>query len=282
MSDGYAFVADDLAGLSIFRECVQGPDPDGRVSFIPAAAVAAGAQGAFFQTDVEINNAGTEEAELTFQWLPRGQDNSEPVVSDPIALTPGQSLRFENVLTELFNLQPDSLGGLKMFASTEDVIGMSRTYNVPGATTAGTFGQGLPAIRATEMIMGSEPQRIIFLSENDDSRANVGCVNGTGEALRINIGVFDAEGTFLETKTMDLGPYSNNQINRVFRDYQPVNGYVDVWADSDDALYYCYGSMLDNLTSDPTTILPQVPSDDDQLHPGRGAGRWARGLVLPD
>ncbi len=35
-----------------------------------------------------------------------------------------------------------------------------------------------------------------------------------------------------------------------------------MWADSDEALYYCYGSMLDNLTSDPTTILPQVPLAD--------------------
>jgi len=275
LSDGHVLVIDGNFGVFVFAECAGGASPDGRECFIPAAAVAAGAQGAFFQTDVEINNTGAEEAQLTFQWLPRGEDNSEPTQSEPIALAAGQSLRYENVLAELFNLEPDSLGALKMVASTESVIGMSRTYNVPGAKSAGTFGQGLPAIRATEMIQGSEPQRIIFLSENDDSRANVGCVNGTGEALRINIGVFDAEGTFLETKTMDLGPYSNNQINRVFRDYQPVNGYVDVWADSDDALYYCYGSMLDNLTSDPTTILPQVPSDDISFIP---AAALAAGL----
>ncbi len=74
---------------------------------------------------------------------------------------------------------------------------------------------------------------------------------------------------------MDLGPYSNNQINRVFEDYAPVNGYVDVWADSDDALYYCYGSMLDNVTSDPTTILPQVPSSDTTFIP---AAALAAGL----
>ncbi len=83
---------------------------------------------------------------MPFQWLPRGENNSEPMESDPIALAPGQSLRFENVLTELFGLEPDSLGALKLVASTESVIGMSRTYNVPGAETAGTFGQGLPAI----------------------------------------------------------------------------------------------------------------------------------------
>ena len=70
------------------------------------------------------------------------------------------------MLTELFGLEPDSLGALKMVASTESVIGMSRTYNIPAGKAAGTFGQGLPAIRATEMIQGTEPQRIIFLSED--------------------------------------------------------------------------------------------------------------------
>ena len=48
-----------------------------------------------------------------------------------------------------------------------------------------------------------------------------------------------------------------------------------MWADSDDALYYCYGSMLDNLTSDPTTILPQVPSADMTFIP---AAALAAGL----
>jgi len=257
VSDGHVFLAGG-AGLYVFREC----DPLGDLheSFIPAAAVAAGAQGAFFQTDVEINNKGTEEAQVSFQWLPRDEDNSEPIQSEPIALAPGQSMRYENVLAELFGLGPDSLGALKV-ASTEFVIGMSRTYNSPQGKGAGTFGQGLPAIRAAEMIKRTEPQRILFLSEDPDSRANVGCVNGSIEPVRINVELFDDEGTFLETKTMDLGPYSNNQINQVFGGYGPVSGYVDVWADDLDALYTCYGSVLDNETSDPTTILPQVPCE---------------------
>jgi hypothetical protein len=275
LSDGHVFVTGGDAGLYVFSDCAEGTVPDGRECFIPAAAVAAGAQGAFFQTDVEINNTGTEDAQLSFQWLPRGEDNSEPVESEPVTLAAGQSLRYENVLTEVFGLEPDSLGALKLVATTESVIGMSRTYNSPEGETAGTFGQGLPAVRATEMIQGTEPQRIIFVSENDDSRANVGCVNGSSEPVTINIELFDAEGSLLETKTMDLGPYSNDQINRIFEDYAPVNGYVDVWADSDDALFTCYGSMLDNETSDPTTILPQVVSDDITFIP---AAALAAGL----
>ncbi len=274
ISDGTLVVADDDAGVAVFDDC-QGGAPQGHVSYIPAAAVAAGAQGAFFSTDLEINNTGTEEAQLTFQWLPRGEDNSDPTESEPIVLAPGESLRYDNVLAELFGLLPDSVGALKLVATTGSVIGMSRTYNIPGGKAAGTFGQGLPAIRFTEMISGAEPQRIIFLSEDPDSRANVGCVNGSDEEVQISIAMHNAQGDLLNTRTLALGPYSNNQINRIFRDFQPVTGYVDVSANSDDALYYCYGSMLDNETSDPTTILPQVPSADMTFIP---AAALAAGL----
>jgi len=277
VSRGYVYVASGLGGLYIFRDCTEGPRPDARECFIPAAAVAAGAEGAFFQTDLELNNTGSEDAEVSLRWLPRGEDNTDPVTSEQITLAAGHTLRYENVLTELFGLEPDSVGALKMTATTESVIGMSRTYNIPGAKAAGTFGQGLPAIRATDMITGTAPQRILFLSENDDFRANVGCVNGTDEDLTVSVGIYDDEGSLLETRTMGLGPYANDQLNRIFEDYAPVNGYVDVWADRDDAIYYCYGSMLDNLTSDPTTILPQVPSDDTIFIPAAALAAGAEG-----
>jgi hypothetical protein len=259
VSGGHVFLAGREVGLYIFAECTPGPSPDPRESFIPAA-VAAGAEDAFFQTDVELNNTGTEGAQVFFQWLPRGQDNSAPLESEPVTLAPGRSVRFENVLTELFGLGPDSYGALRLVASTESVIGMSRTYNLPAGTAAGTFGQGMPAIRATEMIQGTEPRRILFLSETSDFRANVGCVNGSSEPVTVNLGVFDSAGTRLDTLTMELGPYGNDQVNRVLGDFSPVDGSVDVWASSDEAFFSCYGSMLDNVTSDPTTILPQAPS----------------------
>jgi hypothetical protein len=274
LANGTLMLADYDAGVAIFDDC-QGGGPPGYESFVPAAAVAAGAQGAFFSTDLEINNTGTLDARVDIAWLPRGEDNSAPVQSDTITLAPGRSVRFANVLGELFGLGPDSFGALRLTASTAEVIAMSRTYNSPDGKAAGTFGQGLPAIPADAMIAGAGPQRLIFLSENPDSRANVGCVNGSSEPVRVTLAVFDDEGSALETRTMDLGPYSNDQINRIFRSWAPINGYVDVSGDGPGALFYCYGSMLDNLTSDPTTILPQTPSATTSLIP---AAALAAGL----
>jgi hypothetical protein len=52
-------------------------------------------------------------------------------------------------------------------------------------------------------------------------------------------------------------PWGNDQLNRIFGPYQPVTGYIDFWSDLPTGSVFCYGSVLDNVTSDPTTIPPQ-------------------------
>ncbi len=225
-------------------------------TFIPAAALSAGAEGSFFQTDVDINNGSAAEASYAFLWLPRGADNSTPAQSDTFTLAAGASIRYENVLAEVFGAEPDVAGALAVLSNTANLDIMSRTYNLPTAKVAGTFGQALPGIPAGDLIMQGEIERIIFMSENDDLRANLGCVNGVNDSVRIFIDLYDDAGTLLETKTMDLPPWSNNQINQIFGAYAPTSGYADVRASKAGAAYYCYGSVLDNLTSDPTSILP--------------------------
>ncbi len=225
--------------------------------FIPAAALAAGLEGAFFQTDVDINNAGDAMATYNFMWLPRGANNSDPAISESFTLAAGASVRYENVLAEVFGFEPDVAGALAVSADSASLGIMSRTYNVPTAKIAGTFGQAIPGIPASNLITQNETRRIIFMSENDDLRANLGCVNGVDDNLPITITLYDEAGTMLGTESMSLSPWSNNQINRIFSDYAPTNGYADVTSIKATAGYYCYGSVLDNGSSDPTTILPQ-------------------------
>ena len=230
-------------------------------SVIPAAAVSEGAEGAFFQTDVDINNTAIDmDVQYEFWWLPRGADNSEQLRSEVFTLPAGQGMRVENVLSEIFGLEPNKVGAVVIAADSDYVIAMSRTYNIPASKIAGTFGQALPAVPAGELIQSGETRRIIFMSENPDFRANLGCVNGTDSVVEILFDLYDASGTALETKSMNLGPWGNDQANQIFGAYQPVKGYVDLHSNTPGAAYSCYGSVLDNGTSDPTTILPQVPS----------------------
>ena len=177
------------------------------------------------------------------------------MVSESFDLVAGASARHENVLAEVFGLEPDVNGALAVMSDSLDLVIMSRTYNLPDAKVTGTFGQAISGFPRSDLMGLGEVGRIVFISENHDFRTNLGCANGTTENVRILINLYDDEGTFLETKTMDLAPLSNQQINKIFDDYAPTNGYADVRSDTVGAAFYCYGSMLDNGSSDPTTIV---------------------------
>jgi hypothetical protein len=50
----------------------------------------------------------------------------------------------------------------------------------------------------------------------------------------------------------------NTQLNRVLADFAPIEAaYADIWTDTGGGVFACYGSVLDEVSSDPTTVLPQ-------------------------
>ena len=115
----------------------------------------------------------------------------------------------------------------------------------------------MPTISADEFIAAGERRRILFGTENGSMRTNIGCQNMRGSGSLVNLELLASDGTSLETKTLLLRSWGNEQLNRVFRDYRPITGAVEVWTDVPSGLFYCYGSVLDNITNDPTTVLPQ-------------------------
>jgi PKD repeat protein len=232
--------------------------PGGHVYFVPAAAYGAGAEESFWVTDVDVVNSGDTTMTFQFAWLPRDQNNLVPQFSVAFMLAPDHSARYENVLGELFGLGEEAFGGIGLLADSGDAQLMSRTYNQPPGKTTGTFGQGIPGIAAADMTPAGVRQRIMFMTEDDDFRSNLGCQNGANKKIRIMLELFAPDGSSLETRTMDLDPWSNNQVSRIFSNYSPIEaGFVDVWTNTPDGSFYCYGSVGDRTTSDPTTVLAQ-------------------------
>jgi hypothetical protein len=225
-------------------------------AIIPAAAYAAGAEGSFYETDIDISNADSTEAEYRFSWLPRGENNADPMVSELFTLGAGRSVRYANVLAEVFDLEPDVFGALIIEATSQDLLAMARIANTPQEKVAGTFGQSIPSIEIGDFIPRGERRRLLFGTEHAEMRTNVGCFNASDMATRVNFELFAADGTLLGTESVTLMPWSNDQLHRIFDPYHPVTGCVDFWTDIGGTQIYCYGSVLDNVTSDPTTVPP--------------------------
>lgn len=225
--------------------------------FIPAAAYAAGAEGAFFQTDVDVTNTGNASERFRFLWLPRGESNQDPMASEVFTLGARTGARYTNAVHDVFGLEPDALGAIAIEASSPDLLFMSRIYNIEQGGSGGTFGQAIPAIPEHQMILGGERRHILFASENADYRTNIGCQNGNRGAALVNLELFDQQGASLEVVNMILNAWSNDQLNRVFAGYGAVNGWIEVFSPLANLRYSCYASVIDNVTNDPTTILPQ-------------------------
>ncbi len=220
--------------------------------FIPAVAQAAGAGGSFFITTVDVHNRGSSTAVFNFEWLPRNTDNSAPLMSSDFTLEPGETRRFREFLDEVFGLS-DAVGAASAVSDTDDIEIMSRTFN-QGAE--GTFGQSLPGVSEQEMIPAESRALILFLTENAEFRSNLGLVNGVDVPITVRWELFASDGSSLGSGSTSLLPWENKQLNRVLEDFAPIEAaYAHVWTTTPGGAFTCYGSVLDNQTSDPTTIL---------------------------
>lgn len=230
-----------------------------KLVFVPAAGYAAGDAGSFWVTDLDVNNRGNTAMTYELWWLPRNVDNLDPVISSSFALAAGESRRHTSVLGEVFGLDPADapFGALAVASDAKGTIAMARIYNQPQNGGEGTFGQSIPGVAAGEFFGQYERRRILFMSENDDFRANLGCQNAAPTPLGVQYELFDNSGVSLYSGHLSLQPYSNNQLNQVFQNFSPVDGYIDVTSTGIGALVYCYGSVIDNASGDPTTVLQQ-------------------------
>ena len=225
--------------------------------YIPAAARAGGVGDSFFVTDVDVNNAGLATATYQVLWLPRDTDNSAPTASEAVTVASGRTERWADVLGTVFAVKDGetALGALAFISDRKDLKFFSRTFNT---SDEGTFGQAIPGFAAADLIQAGEMKRILFFTENGDYRSNIGILNGTGSPMTIKWRRYTEDGMMVDQSMADLPPWGNVQLNRVFGAEAPVEGgYIDVWTETEGAAFAAYGSVLDNATSDPTTVLPQ-------------------------
>lgn len=227
------------------------------VYFIPAAARAAGAGASFFVTDVDVNNSSRWAASFKFLWLPRDTNNISPSESATFTIGPGVSIRYKDVLAEVFGIGSgtSAVGALAILSDSRDLLFMSRTFN---QSDEGTFGQAIIGVSEDDLIPAGQRRRVLFMTENDDFRSNLGFQNGTDRPLTVSWERFRADGTVVNSGETRLPPWGNTQWNRVFNDEKPIEAaYVDVWTDTGGGLFAVYGSVLDGATSDPTTVPGQ-------------------------
>jgi len=232
---------------------------------IAAAAHIRGAADTNWRTDVALHNASETPAQVVVELLEHGRNNASPRC-ETVALAPGESRRFEDILQSLFSFSGKA--ALRLHTSDGEVVVSSRTYNLLGGATkaalppGSTFGQYIPAVTEAEAIHRGDTGLLVQLAQSASDasgfRANLALVNARTTPVTVDVEALTADGTSLGAFAVALKPLEYLQFNSVFREVTSAavaDGYLKVSTATDGGAFFALASVVDNLTGDPVGML---------------------------
>ena len=224
------------------------------VIWVPVVSRANGANNSTWVSDLGIFNPGTVTVTVTIQIH---------VTTGPIIKTVNINGGGQLVITDVvgwFNPGLYTSAPISIIAS-QNLIITSRTYNLLAigeiCFPAGTLGQGLSGFLTTGGISSGQFGWIPNMLEYGAFRSNVGYTNTGSTNATLTIRLFNGNGTQVGSYNVNLAPGQWKQANQPFRTYASLSnmrgGSVKVSVTSGSGVVV-YGSVIDNITNDPTTI----------------------------
>jgi len=214
-------------------------------SWVPAVAHTNGVGDSTWRSDVGLLNRSSQTNAVRLRYY-QGWN----VVERELELAPGESRVIPDVVGWFGRT---GFGPLQVFSS-EALTVTSRTFN---QSAEGTFGQSFDGVTATGGLESGESVVLMQLRENDDARTNIGVHNQWRGFAKVEMELYDDDGTLVHADVWTIPPLHTVQVNRP---YATFCGPVDV--ESGYALFtvrsgqdiYIYASVVDNATGDPTAI----------------------------
>ncbi len=256
-----------------------GSSTEGGATYIPSLAHAPGAGGTQWRTDVAAVNRSGLPAALTLLFT--SYDGSQ-TLTRTATLASGATVEWRDILVSLFGVAASaSTKGTLRVTSTAPIALTSRTYN---QATAGTYGQYYPAVTAASALAAGQVGVIPQIKKNAAFRTNLGALNpGTAE-VTVTVKLYSASGTQVGTRTLTVPPGRWIQQDDIFGASGAGNqdlAYATVEVPTSGGRAWCYASVIDATTGDPTTI-PVQPATSDLVNfipslahaPGAGGTQW--------
>ena len=224
-------------------------------SILPSAGwTLKGAGGATWTTGFWLVNPGTDDAAVTLKWL--GHDHDGRTGPEFTYL-----VRAGRTLTDVVaNFQANfygDYGAILMTSSSPWVFLQSATYTGTGG--GGFVGQALPALGAADYATVT-PKTVAPIRENAAFRTNLVLANPTEIPVTAHVALFAADGTPIGSQDVNLPPLGMTQINRVASALGAATldaGRISVSTATPGGAVAAYASVIDNVTNDPRTLLPE-------------------------
>jgi hypothetical protein len=231
---------------------------------VPAAANTTGLNGTHWHTDLAVHNPHSFELPVVLQFLPSETDNRQ---ADTLYLTvdPWATFNLWDVLGANY-FAIEGTGSILVLADWElpcdpledcDFLVTSRTYTLDPGGASGEYGQTIPG---SSTWVGIDWNTLGYaagiLNDGLSFRTNIGIASWSSDWTSVVVDVQDADGTLLESLTMDVPPFGHIQ------ERLPTlleGGSLVFWLEDgpDDALVFGYSSVVDETTGDASFQLAQ-------------------------
>jgi hypothetical protein len=232
-------------------------DAIGDPVFVPESMNAVGIEDSLFHHSMSVFNPERTEIPFSVDWLPYGQNNNPPPLSATVTVPGEAAVRFENLLSDVLGLAPNTLGALRF----PDAHPSLEFRSLELWTHAeGERGWSIPTVRPSDRLSAGDQWHLINLGENSDFRSNFVCVNLTTNLTHLQVDLFRNDGGFLRGLEFDLLPLDLLRFNQVFRDFSPVLGTLRFSTTTPGAGYSCTGTALTNIDNDPRSEPLRHPS----------------------
>jgi uncharacterized repeat protein (TIGR01451 family) len=208
-----------------------------------------------WRTDMRIFNAGATAQDATLTMYPFIGTGS-PIVRSA-SINPGEVKVLDDVVQSLFG--QSNLGGAVHVTTTNDsqLIVTGRTYD---KTSAGTFGQFVPAVTPNDAIgLGGRALQILQVEDSPRFRTNVAIAEVTGKPAKVEVSVVLPQSRVTPILQLDLAgnEYRQDAIIQEMGLGNVYNARITVRVISGEGKITASGSVIDMTTQDPTYVPAQ-------------------------
>jgi hypothetical protein len=227
---------------------------------LPVAAHAEGPNGALWKTELMLLNPDLWYEMDIFLYFNEDLKENNPPRGYFYHLQPHSMIEIDDVVWNAFGKNGAGSILLNYFSYDPTMplfmwFVFSRTYYQ--RTDGGTFGAEIPGIMIP--IIGAPAEWLWHLKENERFRTNIGMASMEDYPITLKVSLFKSDLSLLGEKTITLPPYGFHQENGIFREFtqDAVDlAYAVVAPTNGTPRYYCYASVIDNITNDPSYISP--------------------------
>ena len=218
----------------------------------PAAANTTGLGDAQWRSRAFLVNPTDDAMIVDLRFRP-GHPPPESAADLTLELPAGQQRSLADMVADLGHT---GAGGVTVTATQPGLVAVSRTY---AEEEVGTYGQFIPALAARQELSGSVTYLLGGLAGNDGFHSNLGFLDLGGSPLSVEYTVFAPDGTELARRTLSAEPEGFRQLTDIFQGVTQATvrgAFVEIRAADPAAHYVAFASVVDDLSHDPTLILP--------------------------